>query len=209
MALNEIEKALIKSLNNANNLNAKLNWKIFFSTRKIKSDIQLKERENRIYEFLITEFEYNNLQSIFTVKKFNQLFLDWNNEKFSEKLSVIPTRSEIEKVLKYYFVNNTDKSKCFYYSMNSEDVEFIIKANRNLGIYEIKQIETSDELNDETSENTSDELNDVQKISVLINNIVSLSTNMSNKEKIEIVKNLEKALNVNATTNIIKKENIA
>ena len=207
MALNEIEKALIKSLNNVNNLNARLNWKVFFSTRKIKSDIQLKERENRIYEFLITEFEYNNLQSIFTVKKFNQLFLDWNNEKFSEKLSVIPTRAEIEKVLKYYFVNNTDESKCFYYAMNSDDVEFIIKASRNLGIYEIKQVETSEENTSE--ENTSEELNDVQKIAILINNIVSLSTNMSNKEKIEIVKQLEKALNVDATTNIIKKENIA
>ena len=201
MALNNIEKALIKSLNYSNNLNVKLNWKVFFTTRKIKSDIQLKERETRIYEFLITEFEYNNLQSIFTVKKFNQLFLDWNNEKFSEKLSVIPTRSEIEKVLRYYFVNNPDISNCFYYAMNSDDVEFIIKASRNLGIYEIKQVETS--------ENTSDELNDVQKIPILINNIVSLSTNMNNKEKIDIVKQLEKALNVNATVNIIKKENIA
>jgi hypothetical protein len=202
MALNEIEKALIKSLNYSNNLNVRLNWKVFFSTRKIKSDIQLKEREERIYEFLITEFEYNNLQTIFTVKKFNQLFLDWNNEKFSEKLSVIPTRSEIEKVLKYYFVNNRDNSKCFYYAMNSDDVEFIIKASRNLGIYEIKQVETSEE-------STSEELNDVQKIAILINNIVSLSTNMTEKEKIEIVKQLEKALNVKATTNIIKKENIA
>ena len=223
MSLNKIEKDLIKSLNNVNNFNNGLKWKVFYSSRTIKSDIELSQREKRIYEFLITEFEYNVNSVIFTVKQFNQLFLDWNNEKFSEKLTVIPSRKEIEKVLKYYFVNDFDKPNCFYYGMNSENVEFIIKAKHDLGIYTIKQVETnttenSDNINIETTENSSvensdiettensdsTEKSDIEKIADLLSEIVNISKSMDKKEKIEIVHNLEKLLEVNATTTIIK-----
>lgn len=223
MSLNKIEKDLIKSLNNVNNFSNGLKWKVFYSSRTIKSDIELSQREKRIYEFLITEFEYNVNSVIFTVKQFNQLFLDWNNEKFSEKLTVIPSRKEVEKVLKYYFVNDFDKPNCFYYGMNSDDVEFIIKAKHDLGIYTIKQVETnttensnvenSNNINMEITENSdiettensdSTEKTNVEKITDLLNEIADVSKSMDKKEKIEIIHNLEKLLEVNATTTIIK-----
>jgi len=207
MSLNKIEKDLIKSLNNLNE--SSCNWRVLKSNKTIKSDLTLNEREQRIYDFIVENFESNNVTDLHTIKQFNSMFIDWSKETLTEKVSAIPTNKEIEKACKKYFLDNKPND-VFYLILNSDNVLFLYRGDFSLGIYEVKQVETSDELNDETSDNeTSDELNDVQKISVLINDIVSLANSMSNKEKIEIVKQLEKALNVNATVNIIKKENIA
>jgi len=78
---------------------------------------------------------------------------------------------------------------------------YIVSVCRESGIYQIKENVTTDS---DTVESDTTENNDLQKIAKYLNDIARLAKDFSNTDKIEVIKNLEKLLNVNATVSVIK-----
>ena len=200
--MNKIEKSIIDSLNNVTS--KKCDWKLF-STRYVKNDMNLNDRELKVYNSL-SEFLAGKDTTITTIPaaRFISMFIDWNNSKLIELPSVLVDIKTIEKCLKYYFLkNHLELYRYFCLSMNKkENVLYIVSVCRESGIYQIKENAAA---NNETENAAAADNSNISKISGHVSNIATLAANMTASEKIEIIKNLEKLLNVNATTTIIKK----
>jgi hypothetical protein len=142
------------------------------------------------------------------------MFVDWCNDKLIENVSVIVDVKLLEKCLKYYFLeHHLELNRYFAIAMNSKDDKlYIVSVCRESGIYQIKENAASDtSLENDTSDDldtTSDNSN-MAKISKHIADIVRLSADFSTTDKIDIVKTLEKMLEVNATTSVVKKSKLA
>lgn len=210
--MNKIEKSIIDSLNGVTSRTC--DWKLFAS-RKVSSTMKLTDRENKVYNALC-EFlsEKDTSISVLPCNKFITMLVDWGNDKLIENMSTLVDIKTIEKCLKFYFLNNhLQLHRYFALSMNSKDEKiYIVSVCRESGIYQIKENTTSDtSLENDTSDDidtTSDNSN-MSKISKHIADIVRLSKDFSNVEKIDIVKTLEKLLEVNATVNVTKKTKTA
>lgn len=211
--MNKIEKSIVDSLNGVTSRTC--DWKLF-SSRKVNSTMELKsDKEKKLYNALC-EFltDKDTTISVLPCNKFSTMFVDWCNDKLIENINVIVDIKLLEKCLKYYFLeNHLELNRYFAIAMNSNDDKlYIVSVCRESGIYQIKENTTSDtSLENDTSDDidtTSDNSN-MAKISKHIADIVRLSKDFSNVDKIDIIKTLEKMLEVNATVNVTKKTKTA
>ena len=210
--MNKIEKSIIDSLNGVTS--RKCDWKLF-SSRKVNSTMELKsDKEKKLYNTLC-EFltDKDTTISVLPCNKFSTMFVDWCNDKLIENVSVIVDVKLLEKCLKYYFLeNHLQLNRYFAIAMNSNDDKlYIVSVCRESGIYQIKESDKSCNPGEEdNSENEDTSENDnMSKIAKHISDIVRLSKDFSNVDKIDIVKTLEKMLEVNATINVTKKTKTA
>lgn len=206
--MNKIEKSILDSLNGVTSRTC--DWKLF-SSRKVNSTMELKsDKEKKLYNALCEYLaDKDTTISVLPCNKFSTMFIDWCNDKLIENINVIVDVKLLEKCLKYYFLeNHLQLNRYFAIAMNSKDDKlYIVSVCRESGIYQIKENTTSDtSLENDTSDDidTSDNSN-MAKISKHIADIVRLSADMSTTDKIDIVKTLEKMLEVNATVNVTKK----
>ena len=199
--MNKIEKSIIDSLNGVTCRNG--NWKLFAS-RKVSSNMKLNDKEIKVYNALC-EFlsDKDTTISVLPTSKFTTMLVDWTNEKLIENLSTLVDIKTLEKCLKFYFLNNhLSLNRYFCLSVNNTDDKlYIVSVCRESGIYQIKENVTTDS---DTVESDTTENNDLQKIAKYLNDIARLAKDFSNTDKIEVIKNLEKLLNVNATVSVIK-----
>ena len=206
--MNKIEKSILDSLNGVTSRTC--DWKLF-SSRKVNSTMELKsDKEKKLYNALCEYLaDKDTTISVLPCNKFSTMFIDWCNDKLIENINVIVDVKLLEKCLKYYFLeNHLQLNRYFAIAMNSKDDKlYIVSVCRESVIYQFKENTTSDtSLENDTSDDidTSDNSN-MAKISKHIADIVRLSADMSTTDKIDIVKTLEKMLEVNATVNVTKK----
>lgn len=204
--MNKIEKSILDSLNGVTS--RACDWKLF-SSRKVNSTMELKsDKEKKLYNALCEYLaDKDTTISVLPCNKFSTMFVDWCNDKLIENISVIVDVKLLEKCLKYYFLeNHLQLNRYFAIAMNSKDDKlYIVSVCRESGIYQIKENTTSENEVENTSEVDTSENNTMSKIAKHISDIVRLSKDFSNVEKIDIVKTLEKMLEVNATVNVTKK----
>ena len=208
--MNKIEKSIIDSLNGVTS--RKGNWKLF-SSRYVSSKMELKtEKDKTIYSelcnFLSNE---DNTISVLPIKSFKTMFIDFSDEKVIESIGKIVTEKDIEKALKYYFLeNHLTLNRYFCLAMNENDDSnvYITSVCRESGIYKIKENELPSNSENEDNENVENSDNSVMvKITKHLNDIARLAKEFDNADKVDIVKTLEKLLEVNATVNVTKKNN--
>ena len=211
--MNKIEKSIIDGLNGVTS--RVTDWKLF-SSRKVNSNMELKsDKEKKLYNALCEYLaDKDNTISVLPCNKFSTMFIDWCNDKLIENISVIVDIKLLEKCLKYYFLeNHLQLNRYFAIAMNSKDDKlYIVSVCRESGIYQIKENATSDTSLENDISDDVDNINDnsnMSKISKHIADIVRLSADMSTTDKIDIVKTLEKMLEVNATVNVSKKTKTA
>lgn len=207
--MNKIEKSILDSLNGVTSRTC--DWKLFAS-RKVSSTMKLTDKENKVYNALC-EFlsEKDTSISVLPCNKFITMLVDWTNDKLIENITSLVDIKTIEKCLKFYFLNNhLQLHRYFALSMNSKDDKiYIVSVCRESGIYQIKENTTSENEVENTSENDTSENDNMSKIAKHISDIVRLSKDFSNVDKVDIVKTLEKMLEVNATVNVTKKTKTA
>ena len=203
--MNKIEKSIVDSLNGVTSRSG--NWKLF-SSRYVSSNMELKsDKDKKLYN-AISEFlsDKDSTISVLPIKQFKSMFIDFSNDKLIENIGKIITEKDIEKALKYYFLENHLKlNRYFALAMNEKDTNnvYIVSVCRESGIYQIKDKTESD---DDKTEN-----NDVLlKIATLLNSVYALSKDLDNETKKTIVAEFNNAMAIKekATVNA-KKTKIA
>ena len=141
--MNKIEKALLNSLGDFSN-NGK-SWKLLTSNSVVKQSLELTEREERIkkalYEIINSNGRFCGGMS-FSLKKINSLFIEWDNGKVIEKISVLPTPKELEKVCKSMFLDIIVNADCVAYPViciNPENALMIFGVSKTVGIYHLAE----------------------------------------------------------------------
>lgn len=211
--MNKIEKSIVDGLNNVTSRNG--NWKLF-SSRFVNSDMELKsDRERQLYQVISNYLNDNkNNINILPIDRFTTQFVKWDNGKVLESINTLVTVKEVEKCLKFYFLeNHLELNRYFALSVNnceSDNNVYIVSVCRESGIYKIKE-KTSE--NKTTSENDTSEVDEVTnnllKISTLINSIASLSTGLDNDTKKSIINELASKLEVSSMATASKVTKIA
>lgn len=215
--MNAIEKSIIDGLNGVTS--RKGIWKLF-SSRYVSSTMELKTEKDKALYSAISEFLSDKDTTITTlpIKKFKSMFIDFSNDKLIESIGKIVTEKDIEKALKFYFKENHLKlNRYFCLAMNSKDKDnvYIVSVCRESGIYKFRESELTSGNESENEEDTSDikkmgldsSNSDMVKIAGHITDIARLSKDFNKADKIDIIKALEKMLEVNATVNVSKKSN--
>ena len=184
--MNKIEKRIIDSLNGITSRNC--NWKLF-SSRYVNSEFELKtEKEKKFYSVLCDFLrDKDTTITMLPISKFTTMFIDWNNEKVIENISTLIDIKLIEKCLKMYFLEfHLELNRYFCLASNNSENDnniYIVSVCRESGIYQIK---------DKTEKSDTTENNDqavlLAKISNLLNSVVSMSTELDNSIKSDIVK---------------------
>lgn len=211
--MNKIEKSIIDGLNNVTNRNG--NWKLF-SSRYVNSNMELKsDREKSLYQVVSNYLNENrDTINVLPIDRFTTQFVKWDNGKVLESINTLVTVKEIEKCLKFYFLeNHLELNRYFALSVNNcenDNNVYIVSVCRESGIYQIKE-KTSE--NKTTSENDTSEVDEVTnnllKISTLINSIASLSSGLDNDTKKSIVTELTNKLEVSSMATASKVTKIA
>lgn len=211
--MNKIEKSIVDGLNNVTSRNG--NWKLF-SSRFVNPNMELKsDRERQLYQVISNYLDDNkNNINILPIDRFTTQFVKWDNGKVLESINTLVTVKEIEKCLKFYFLeNHLELNRYFALSVNnceSDNNVYIVSVCRESGIYQIKE-KTSE--NKTTSENDASEVDEVTnnllKISTLINSIASLSIGLDNDTKKSIINELASKLEVSSMATASKVTKIA
>ena len=202
--MNKIEKSIVDGLNGITSRSG--NWKLF-ANRKVSESMKLSEKETKVYNALVDFLtDKDTTISVLPSSRFTAMLIDWSNEKLIELPSALVDIKTLEKCLKYYFLqNHLTLNRYFCLAMNNSDEKiYIVSVCRESGIYQIKESASSD-TSEESSEVVDSDNSTMGKISGHISDIVRLSKDMTTEEKIDIVKTLEKLLEVKATTTVIKK----
>ena len=211
--MNKIEKSIVDGLNNVTSRSG--NWKLF-SSRFVNPNMELKsDRERQLYQVISNYLDDNkNNINILPIDRFTTQFVKWDNGKVLESINTLVTVKDIEKCLKFYFLeNHLELNRYFALSVNNCDSDnnvYIVSVCRESGIYQIKE-KTSE--NKTTSENDASEVDEVTnnllKISTLINSIASLSTGLDNDTKKSIINELASKLEVSSMATASKVTKIA
>ena len=203
--MNKIEKSIVDSLNGVTSRNG--NWKLF-SSRYVSSTMELKsDKDKKLYN-AISEFlsDKDNTISVLPIKQFKSMFIDFSNDKLIESIGKIITEKDIEKALKYYFLENHLKlNRYFALAMSEKDTNnvYIVSVCRESGIYQIKEKTEND---DEKTENDDVLL----KIATLLNSVYALSKDLDNETKKTIVAEFNNAMAIKEKATInTKKTKIA
>lgn len=196
--MNKIEKSIVDSLNGVTN--KVTNWKLFTS-RYVSSEFELKTDKEKKFYSVLCDFlrDKDTTITMLPISKFTTMFIDWNNEKVIENVSSLIDIKLIEKCLKMYFLEfHLELNRYFCLASNNSENDnniYIVSVCRESGIYQIKdKTEKSG-----TAENDNQALL-LAKISNLLNSVVSLSSELDNTIKTDIVKSFSDLMLPSANT---------